>query len=195
MSFLDRAKQAAEQAKQAAGSAAGQARQVAGQAAEQAKQVAEQAAEQAKQVAEQAQHAATEGTDRAQAMLHDPANAEKARHMMSRAKQGIATAIDRIDPAVLAEIIVKATALQERANAALRAKGSPYRISEVSIGAAIPPSVTFAIARSDDPAGEEPPAGTTSSVAIVAAEKESTGAIMALDGSVIEEPVVGSDSP
>ncbi len=185
MSFLDRARRAAEQAKQAAGSAAGQARQVAGQAAEQAQQVAEQA-----------QHAASEGSDKAQAMLHDPANAEKARQMMSRAKHGLSTAIDLIDPAVLADVIIKATALQERANGALRAKGSPYRISEVSIGAAIPPSITFAIARTDDPASDVAPAGSTSSVAIVAADQaDSTGSVKALDGSVIEDPVVGSDSP
>lgn len=185
MSFLDRARQAAEQAKQAAGSAAGQARQV-----------AEQVAEQAQQVAEQAQHAATEGSDKAQAMLHDPATVEKARQVVSRARHGLATAIDRIDPAVLADVIIKATALQERANGALRAKGSPYRISEVSIGAAIPPSITFAIARSDDPSNDATPAGSTSSVAIVAAAGNgSPGSIKALDGTVIEESVVGSDQP
>lgn len=183
MSFMDRAKQAAEQAKQAAGTAAEQARQVAGQAAEQAKVKAEQA-----------RQVATEGSEKAQAMLHDPATADKARHMMSRAKRGFTTAIDRIDPSVLADVIIKATALQERANGALKAKGSPYRISEVSIGASIPPSITFAIARTDDPEGDALPEGAVSSVALVADDASgTTGPIQALDGSTIEDAVLDTD--
>ena len=45
---------------------------------------------------------------------------------------------------------MKATALQRMTNGALRAKGSPYRISEISIAATIPPGVNFAISRIDD---------------------------------------------
>ncbi len=183
MSFLDRAKQAAEQAKQAAGTAAEQARQAAGQAAGQAKVAAEQA-----------RLVATEGSEKAQAMLHDPANAEKARHMMSRAKRGFSTAIDRIDPSVLADVIIKATALQERANGALKAKGSPYRISEVSIGASIPPSITFAIARTDDPEVDALPHGAVSSVALIADDQAgSAGPIKALDGTTIEDVALDAD--
>ena len=65
-------------------------------------------------------------------------------------KRGVNTVIERIDPGTLAELIVKATALQEMTNGALRAKGSPYRISEISIAATIPPGVNFAISRIDD---------------------------------------------
>lgn len=135
MSFLERAKQAAEQA-----------RQVAADAAESAKQVA------------------IETGGRAQATMHDPATQAKARESVRLAKKGVATAVERIDPAVLADVIIKATLLQERANAGLRAKGSPYRISEIAIGAAIPPSITFSIGRLDD-ASNDPADRATAAVA------------------------------
>ncbi len=41
-----------------------------------------------------------------------------------QAKRGLITAIEKIDPGLLADIIIKATALQERANHALRDKAS-----------------------------------------------------------------------
>ena len=63
---------------------------------------------------------------------------------------GVTTVIERIDPGTLAELIIKATALQEMTNKSLRMKGSPYRISEISISASIPPAVSFAIQRLDD---------------------------------------------
>lgn len=142
-----------------------------------AKQAASQAAEQARAAAEQARQTA-----------NDPATAEKARQAFSRAKRGVATAIDRIDPSVLADVIIKATALQERANAALKAKGSPYRISEVAIGAAIPPSVTFAIARSDDPTADLVPDGAVASTTLVAeVAAASAGTVQALDGTTVDE--------
>lgn len=160
-----------------------------------AKQAAGQAAEQAKQAAESARHAASDGTERAQAMLHDPSTAEKAKQAMSRARRGVATAIDRIDPGVLADVVIKATALQERANLALRAKGSPYRISEVVIGAAIPPSVSFSIARTQDLEVDVVPAGAVASTELLADAAASGGdTIQALDGSTVDEGTLGSDS-
>ena len=45
------------------------------------------------------------------------------------ARRGVTTVIEKIDPGTLAELIIKATALQEMTNKALRQKGSPYRIS------------------------------------------------------------------
>ena len=160
-----------------------------------AKQAASQAAEQARVAAEQARHTVTEGADKASAVMNDPATAEKARQAFSRAKRGVATAIDRIDPGVLADVIIKATALQERANAALKAKGSPYRISEVAIGAAIPPSVTFAIARSDDPADDIVPAGAIASTTLVAeVAAAGAGTVQALDGSTLDEAALTTDA-
>jgi hypothetical protein len=148
-----------------------------------ARQAATQAAEQARAAADQARQTA-----------NDPATAEKARQAFSRAKRGVATAIDRIDPGVLADVIIKATALQERANAALRAKGSPYRISEVAIGAAIPPSVTFAIARTDDPGADIVPEGAVASTTLVAeVEATTVGTVQALDGSTHDEIALAAD--
>jgi hypothetical protein len=159
-----------------------------------AKQAAQQAADQAKAAAESARQTVTESTDKASAVMSDPATREKARLALTRAKKGIATAIDRIDPGVLADVIIKATALQERANAALKAKGSPYRISEVAIGAAIPPSVTFAISRTDDPEADIVPEGAVASTELLAAVGAGTGEVKALDGSVVDESAVAADA-
>ena len=159
-----------------------------------AKQAASQAADQAKAAAEQARHSVTEGADKASAVMNDPATAEKARQAFSRAKRGVATAIDRIDPGVLADVIIKATALQEKANTALKAKGSPYRISEVGIGAAIPPSITFAIARTDDPSVDIVPEGAIASTTLVAEVAPTAGGtVQALDGSTLDEVVLVAD--
>src|SRR4029079_16061881 len=73
-----------------------------------------------------------------------------ARSAGSAAKRGLSTMVDKIDPGLLADIVIKATALQEKSNAALRAKGSPYRIAEVTITATLPPQVGFSIARVGD---------------------------------------------
>jgi hypothetical protein len=54
----------------------------------------------------------------------------------------------------LAELIVKATALQERTNDELRSKQSPYRITEISVTASFPPNIGFVIARVAEPEPE-----------------------------------------
>jgi hypothetical protein len=113
------------------------------------------------------------------------------------ARKGMKSVIDRIDPGTLAEVIIKATAIQEMANRALREKGSPYRISEISITATIPPGVNFAIGRIDDPeklTGQE--VASTELVASGATEPE---AILSLTGETdiaelveaVEEDVPG----
>ncbi len=161
MSFLERAKQAAGQARQAASGMAEQARQAATEAADQAHDVAAVAAEQARDIA-------SDAAQRTSASLHDPATIDRARTSLHLARRGVSTAIERIDPAILADVIIKATSLQERSNATLRDRGSPYRIGTVSLGASIPPSVTFSIVRLGDPEADEaapteaalePPAG------------------------------------
>ena len=157
-----------------------------------AKQAAASVADQAKQTAEQARHTAVESVDKAQAAIHDPATADKAKAALSRAKRGIATAIDRIDPAVLADVIIKATALQERANIALKTKGSPYRISQIEIGAAIPPSVTFSINRVD--AYEEILTDSVASTELAERLRPETATdIRALDGSLIDAGSLEAD--
>src|SRR5687768_6517005 len=66
-----------------------------------------------------------------------------AREALGVAKRGMSTVIEKIDPGTLAELVIKATALQEMTNKSLRLKGSPYRIAEISISASIPPAVSF----------------------------------------------------
>jgi hypothetical protein len=75
-------------------------------------------------------------------------------------------------------VIIRATAIQEKMNEALRRKGSLYRISEVSISASIPPGVNFAIGRLDD---DEGAALATSSTELVGPDDEAP--VLALDGS------------
>lgn len=139
--------------------------------------------ERAKQAAAQAAEQASGAAQRASSSLSDPATADRARKALGRARRGVATAIDRIDPGVLADVVIKATALQERANASLRAKKSPYRISQVQIGAAIPPSIVFTINRID--AWEETLVESTTSTDLEASAG-TDDAVRALDGSEID---------
>jgi hypothetical protein len=78
--------------------------------------------------------------------------------------------------------VIKATALQEKANAALRTKRSPYRIGEVVISAAIPPQVSFAIVRIDD-VEEEITGDIRESSELVQPVAGEESAVLALDGS------------
>src|SRR4029078_2812150 len=103
---------------------------------------------------------------------------------LTTANRGFTTAPARMDPRILADVVIKATSLQERANASLRDRGSVYRISEIGIGAAIPPSVTFTIARVDDP--DAP--GLMDSSALLAADAAAKGdeTIVSLDGTAVQ---------
>lgn len=148
--------------------------------------------ERAKQAAEQARQAAIETGDRAQATLRDPATREKARSTVHLARRTMATAVERIDPAILADVVMKATFLQERANATLRKRGSNYRIGTVSIGASIPPSISFAIVRVGDPKAVgglegEPLAQVVDDGEQVFPHGSAGEPIVALDGSHLSE--------
>jgi hypothetical protein len=168
MSFLDRAKQ------------------VAGQAATTAAKVgAEVGREAAKVGAEVGHQAAT--------TIRDPATKARAKSALNKAKHGFTTALERIDPKILADVVVKATSLQERANASLKDRGSVYRIGEIGIGASIPPSITFTIERVDDP--DAPGLMDSSTLLAHAAEAAGpeTGAaetIVTLDGTALDEAAI-----
>ena len=101
-----------------------------------------------------AQEAAAQVAAMADKTANDPATQEQlsrsAREAMGMARRGVTTVIEKIDPSTLAELIVRATALQEMTNRSLREKGSPYRIAEISISASIPPAVSFSIGRLGD---------------------------------------------
>ena len=164
MSFMERARLAAQQAAKVGA-------EVGGQAAKVGSEMGSKAAHQA---------ATT---------IRDPATQARARAALKKAKHGFTTALERIDPKILADVVVKATSLQEKANASLQSRGSVYRIGEIAIGASIPPSITFTIERVDDPSRQ----GLSDSSTLVAeaeAEAAATGAptelIVTLDGTAID---------
>ena len=149
---------------------------------------AQEAAAAAAEQAQQAAGLATRATS-------DPATQEKlgqqARAAMGAARRGVSTVVERIDPGVLADLIIKSTALQEMTNKALRQKGSPYRIAEISISASIPPAVSFAIQRFGEP---EDVVGDSvvSSSELVEQIVESDDLVLALDGTTVDVAAVES---
>jgi hypothetical protein len=150
----------------------------------------------ARQAAEDAAEATRARAQATAAALSDPTAAERAQRGLSTtsqhakrglgvARKSLSTAIDRIDPDILATIVIKATALQERTNRSLREKRSPYRITEIAISAAIPPNVQFSIGRIDDAlevlAGE-----SLDSSELVDLPGATNTPVLALDGSEID---------
>ena len=164
------------------GSFFNKAREVAGQAASTAAKVSVD-------VAGKTAHLASEAGEKAVTTMRDPATKARARGVLKKARLGLTTALERIDPKILADVVIKATSLQERANASLKERGSIYRIGEISIGASIPPSINFVILRIDDPdlVLEE------SATLLAKAAAENDGAnggsakIVTLDGTAVEE--------
>jgi hypothetical protein len=100
----------------------------------------------------------------------------QARDAAGAAKRGLTTVIERIEPGTLADLIIRATAIQEKTNDALRRKGSLYRISEVSISATIPPGINFAIGRMED-------VGTDGVASVDLVDAASEDPVLALDGA------------
>jgi hypothetical protein len=155
--------------------------------------------------AEAARARAQEAAAAANRTAGDPATAEtlarSARDAVGMARRGVTTVIEKIDPSTLADLIVKATALQERTNKALRKKGSPYRIAEISISASIPPAVSFAIGRIGD-AEEEVLGEVVASSDLVDQAREAGELVLALDGTTVDPmavepsqaPIVDSDA-
>src|SRR4249919_2936634 len=142
------------------------------------------AKEAAEAAAGQAQQAAGLATKTAQ----DPATQEKlgqqARSALGAARRGVSTVVERIDPGVLADLIIKSTALQETTNDSLRAKKSPYRIAEVNITASIPPGITFSISRVDD---VDLVGGEVSSEELVEEMPETGQSVISLDGTSLSQ--------
>ncbi len=158
MSFLQKAREAAAQA--------------AAQAAEQAKVVGSQMGDQARVLGEKAQDPVAQARAKRQAS-----------EALGKARRGVNTMVERIDPGTLADLVIKSTALQEMTNRALKKKGSPYRIQEIVITASIPPGVSFSIGRvhDDEIHGEE----LVSSVDLVEEANLADEAIVSLDGTEV----------
>ncbi len=146
------------------------------------KKAMEQAQQAASDAAAQAQQKIGDPTTQAQARVQMAKAGVEARRVAGKARRGITTIVEKIDPGLLADVVIKATALQEKANSALRAKRSPYRIGEVVISAAIPPQVSFAIVRIDD-VEEEITGDLRESSELVDVATGEEGAVLALDGS------------
>ena len=148
----------------------------------------QRAREAAEAAAEQARAKATEAAGVVSHTAQDPATQEKlgqqARAAMGAARRGVSTVVERIDPGVLADLIIKATALQEMTNASLREKRSPYRINEISIAASIPPGVNFAIGRIEV---EEESGNEVSSAALLGAQATPGDAVISLDGTTLTQ--------
>jgi type II secretory pathway pseudopilin PulG len=151
------------------------------------------AQEAAVQAAEVARARAQDAAAAANRTATDPATAETlargARDAVGMARRGVTTVIEKIDPATLADLIIKATALQELTNKSLRKKGSPYRIAEISISASIPPAVSFAIGR----IGEEPEevlGDVVASSDLVDQSVEASELVLALDGTTVDTSAV-----
>ena len=149
---------------------------------ERARQVAEQAAKVGAEVGREAAKVGAEVGSKAATTIRDPATKARAESALKKAKRGLTTALERIDPKVLADVVIKATSLQEKANASLKARGSVYRISEIGIGAAIPPSVTFTIARVDEP---DAPGLLDSSTILAEDAAKAAETVVSLDGTAV----------
>jgi len=86
----------------------------------------------------------------------------------ARAGAAFSAFVERINPGLLADLIIHATAAQEKTNKALRERGSQYRISEMYLTASIPPQVGFYIARLGDAEEAEAPVTQAKKAATVA---------------------------
>jgi hypothetical protein len=155
-----------------------------------AKEAAEKAAAEAGAVAQKAAVKAGDPAVQAEARLKMTQAGLQAKKAAAFGRKSLTTIIERIDPGVLADIIIKATALQEKANASLKAKKSPYRISEIVITAAIPPQVNFSITRivdvEDEPTGHE-----IASTELV--EETDAAPVLALDETAGADIVEGAE--
>jgi len=120
--------------------------------------------------------------------IRDPATKARARSAIKKAKHGFTTALERIDPKILADVVVKATSLQEKANASLQTRGSVYRIGEITIGASFPPSIQFSIERVEDPENRLHDSSTLLARDPTIAAAEAT--IVGLDGTAVDEGVL-----
>ena len=82
----------------------------------------------------------------------------------ARASAALNAFVEKINPGLLADLIIHATSAQEKANKALKDKGSQYRISEMYLTASIPPQIGFYIARMGDAEDGEAAAPVKASV-------------------------------
>ncbi len=140
----------------------------------------------AKQAAEQAKAATAQAMDQAKAghaaQSGGMSTGQDLKRQLTQAgrwgRTSLSTLVEKIDPGLLADLIIKATAAQEKANEALKAKESVYRVAEINITATIPPQIGFAVSRVGDIEEE-----------LTGHESESTD-LLAAGSADMESPVV-----
>ena len=153
MSFLQKAKEratdVARDAAEASARAAGAVSAKAGDpdTQEKVKSGLATAGKSAADVSTKAADASVKAAGAVAAKAQDPATQARVKGGLATAGRGARTMVERIDPGILADVIIKATALQEKANARLRRKGSIYRIGEIQVTASLPPGISFSIER------------------------------------------------
>jgi len=155
-----------------------------------AKQTADAAGRAATAATDKAGEAAAAGIEKAAVVARDPATHAKAKLVARDAARATAkgagkaaegagravkSALDKINPDLLAGIVIKATSVQEQANAVLRRNRSLYRIGGIEIGAAFPPSISFQIVRAAELELEEEAMGVLPEPGIASAELEAEG--------------------
>ena len=175
MSFLQKAKEkASEVARGAADASANAAGVVAAKAQdadthEKVKSGLTTAGKSAAGASAKAADASVKAAGAVASKAQDPATQAKVKGGIVAAGRGARTMVERIDPGILADVIIKATALQEKANASLRRKGSIYRIGEIQVTASLPPGISFSIERIGE-ADHEAVGGLHTSAEILAGE-------------------------
>lgn len=147
---------------------------------------ARQAAEEAsRELNERARAEAPGAKERARVMAEQAQVGAK--DMAGQARRQLVTAVEKIDPGILADVVIKATALQEMANASLRSKSSAYRIAEIVVTATIPPQVSFGIQRLHELELDDSVAGIDSATLVASgAVDDAPDVVTELDGTGAE---------
>jgi hypothetical protein len=171
VSFLQKAKEkASEVARDAADASARAAGAVSAKAHDPETQERVKGGKAAGDASVKAADASTRAAGAVAAKAQDPATQAKVKDGIAAAGRGARTMVERIDPGILADVIIKATALQEKANASLRRKGSIYRIGEIQVTASLPPGISFSIERVGEADLEAAAGGLHTSAEILAGE-------------------------
>ena len=147
---------------------------------------ARQAAEEAsRELSERARAEAPGAKERARVMAEQAQVGAK--DVAGQARRQLVTAVEKIDPGILADVVIKATALQELANASLRSKSSAYRIAEIVVTATIPPQVSFGIQRLHELELDDSVAGIDSATLVASgAVDDAPDVVTELDGTGAE---------
>ena len=167
-------------------------------AAEAAKKAAEAGRQAADEAGRFAQGPARDAAGQAMTKLQDPATQARAKLVAKsagdRAGKIVSSALDKLNPATLAAIVIKATSVQEQANAALRNSKSLYRIGGIEIGAAFPPSISFQIVRAAELEIDEEAMGNLDAGRVASQLLEAQGPISEPDPDADEDDRDEGDS-